>query len=245
MTLSLQGITVVAASGDTGTTDQLGQCRNPATGGLQHGHGHFSVLFPCSCPYVTCVGGTQLSETNETWSASESWFPPETALFANVSGAIASSGGGFSTIFDALSFQAPHIADYLTNDTHLGDLAASGYYNPKGRGYPDVSLRAHEFLVQTNGGLRRITGTSASAPVFASMLARVNNARLLANKTTVGFVNPVLYAFKQEIMRDVDTGYNFGCGVDRAFEATCGWDAVTGLGSPQFEKLMEVFLRLP
>jgi tripeptidyl-peptidase I len=108
-----------------------------------------------------------------------------------------------------------------------------------------VSLRAHDFLIQTNGGLRRVTGTSASAPVFASMLARVNNARLLANKTTVGFVSPILYAFKDKIMRDVDTGYIFGCGIARAFEATSGWDAVTGLGSPKFEKMMEVFLNLP
>ncbi|KAM7210718.1 Tripeptidyl-peptidase SED1 [Rhypophila decipiens] len=266
LSLALLGVTVVVASGDTGTVDEQGQCRDPVTGELRAGDGHFVPLYPCSCPYVTCLGGTQLAAapadgngtggggggggSGRAWNASDPWFPPETALFVNASsgGTIINSGGGFSEVFTAPQWQAGHTERYLGRKCcreHLAELAGAGYFNRSGRGLPDVSLRANDYLVQTNGVLKRVTGTSAVAPVFGAMVARINNLRLRAGKTTVGFLNPVLYEAGKDALTDVVSGYNFGCGVKEAFRATPGWDPVTGLGTPRFEKLVELFMQLP
>jgi tripeptidyl-peptidase I len=248
--LGLRGVTVIAASGDRGPADQRNLCIDPETGTANVSEGYFSSNFPASCPWVTGVGGTQLTPTNQSWVKGSRAFPPETALDTTLGSAstIVSSGGGFSNIFSAPFYQSAAVEAYLTQPehrAHLANLSLSGYFNPHGRGYPDVSVVALNYLVFTNGNLRSGTGTSASTPVFASMIVRINDARLRAGKGPVGFVNAVLYAYQHKIMRDVETGSNTGCGVSEAFPAQEGWDAVTGLGSPDFEKLLDLYLHLP
>jgi tripeptidyl-peptidase-1 len=87
-----------------------------------------------------------------------------------------------------------------------------------------------------------VGGTSASAPVFASILNRINEERLAVNKSTVGFVNPVLYANPQ-ILHDITTGTNPGCNTT-GFSAATGWDPVTGLGTPNYPEMLKLFLSL-
>ncbi|KAK4464606.1 putative protease s8 tripeptidyl peptidase [Cladorrhinum samala] len=87
-------------------------------------------------------------------------------------------------------------------------------------------------------------GTSASNPVFASIVTLINSERMYAGKGPVGFINPVVYA-NPEALKDVMTGANRGCGVDEAFRAASGWDPTTGLGSPDYERLRELFMSLP
>lgn len=89
----------------------------------------------------------------------------------------------------------------------------------------------------------RVHGTSASAPVAAAMVSLVNNERLLAGKGPVGFINPVLYN-NLEVVEDVVHGENTGCGVRHGFRAVEGWDATTGLGSPNYERLLR-FVHVP
>ncbi|KAK7998385.1 ribonuclease T2 [Apiospora arundinis] len=248
--LGLQGVTVIGASADRGPADQLGGCVDRETGAANASEGLFSSVFPASCPWITTVGGTQLQPAAATWSEG-AVFPDETAL----DNTWMSSGGGFSRHFAAPAYQAGLTAAYLNGSggsssapgvaAHLANLSSHGYFDPRGRGYPDVSALGLGFLVNMYGQYYSVRGTSASAPVVASMVARVNDARLHAGKGTVGFINPVLYAHRDAIMRDVKNGTNHGCGVDEAFPATEGWDAVTGLGSPDFEKLLEVYMRLP
>jgi tripeptidyl-peptidase-1 len=74
-----------------------------------------------------------------------------------------------------------------------------------------------------------IGGTSASSPVFASILTRINEERLKAGKSTIGFVNPTLYKHP-EVLHDITVGSNPGCG-SAGFTASKGWDPVTGLGT--------------
>lgn len=62
-------------------------------------------------------------------------------------------------------------------------------------------------------------------------------------KSTVGFINPVLYQIPFA-MNDIVNYTNYGCDF-QGFPATQGWDAFTGLGSPRFDKLLEVFMALP
>ena len=98
-------------------------------------------------------------------------------------------------------------------------------------------------------------GTSAAAPVFAGIIALLNDARLRANKPPLGFLNPWLYAEGHKFMTDVTAGASEGCnGVNgqtgeeyedsgiipgAAWNATVGWDPVTGFGTPDFGKLLE------
>ena len=86
-------------------------------------------------------------------------------------------------------------------------------------------------------------GTSASTPVFATVIHRINNERMAAGKGPVGFINPVLYANPQ-VLNDVVEGRNVGCESD-GFEAVSGWDPVTGLGTPNFERMRALFMELP
>ncbi|KAJ6059577.1 hypothetical protein N7444_003216 [Penicillium canescens] len=95
---------------------------------------------------------------------------------------------------------------YLSEAEGVAKLAEVGYFNPHGRGYPDLSAVATNYLVQLDGGYRSVKGMSTVVPLIASMIAKINEARLRAGKSTVGFINPVLYAHRKKIMRDVTTG---------------------------------------
>lgn len=69
-------------------------------------------------------------------------------------------------------------------------------------GYPDISANGAWYQIRVDGMARHIFGNEAARPTIASMLALINAERLNAGKSTVGFVNPVLYAHP-EILRDV------------------------------------------
>ena len=71
-------------------------------------------------------------------------------------------------------------------------------------------------------------GTSASTPIFASIINRINEERLAVGKNPVGFVNPTLYA-NPWALNDITNGTNPGCGTV-GFSAVPGWDPVSGLG---------------
>ena len=68
-------------------------------------------------------------------------------------------------------------------------------YNINGRGYPDISLLAQSYLIVANNSLFSISGTSASAPVFAGMVTLLNRQRRKQGKSTMGFLNPFLYTY--------------------------------------------------
>ena len=239
--LGLQGVTVVAGSADRGTADQLGTCIDPETGEEGAKEGHFSAIFPASCPWVTAVGATQLKPTGDDKWDEDTPFPGEESLDFNGT----TSGGGFSRAFSAPWYQSKQTDEYLDGSKKAHELGEKGYFDMKGRGYPDIAAIGLNYLIRTNGAFRAVRGTSASVPLVAGMFAKINQARLEAGKRTIGFVNPVLYTLGKKAMRDVTVGANDGCGVEEAFEALEGWDAVTGLGSPDYAKLLDLYMRLP
>jgi tripeptidyl-peptidase-1 len=98
-------------------------------------------------------------------------------------------------------------------------------------------------VIANNGKWETVLGTSASAPTVASLIALLNDVRLRAGKSPVGFINPVLYG-NPSAMNDIVTGNNFGCN-ETAFEAGLGWDPVTGLGTLDFERLKTIYEGLP
>jgi tripeptidyl-peptidase-1 len=90
-------------------------------------------------------------------------------------GGVITSGGGFSTYNPTPSWQKAAVKSYFQN--LLSFIYPTDGYNPKGRGYPDVSLIGVWYEVFIQGELTPIFGTSASAPVFAAFISLANAAR--------------------------------------------------------------------
>lgn len=114
------------------------------------------------------------------------------------------------------------------------------------------------YEVVYGGKLSPSGGTSAASPVVAGIIGLLNDARLRAGKSTLGFINPLLYAIGSGALNDITLGQSIGCnGVSTqsgapvngsiipwaTWNATVGWDPVTGLGTPDFEKLKALVLK--
>ncbi|TVY45378.1 Tripeptidyl-peptidase [Lachnellula subtilissima] len=237
MKLGMQGVSVVLASGDSGVAGPTGD--DSSDGCLGTGQ-IFSPDFPATCPYITTVGSTTLPAGGNVTDDAET----STTRFP--------SGGGFSNIYATPEYQQSAVDDYLTNSpppyvsyttTDNGAIGADGgIYNKGGRGYPDVSAVGDNIVIFNAGAPTLVGGTSASAPIFASILTLINEERLAAGKSTIGFVNPTLYAHP-EAFHDITDGSNPGCNTT-GFAAAKGWDPVSGLGTPIYPSLLEVFMSL-
>jgi tripeptidyl-peptidase-1 len=178
--------------------------------------------FPASSPYVVAVGGTQGPEHGESEEACSSR-----------NGGIITTGGGFSNYYSRPLYQEKAVSNYLDLVNGANNQPLNGY-NKKGRGYPDVSLLAFNYVVYIGGEQTTVSGTSASTPVFAGMVALVNSDRLANGKPLVGWLNPALYAEYKNVssfIHDITAGEN-SCGVyrgasticcDEGFSATEGW----------------------
>lgn len=114
-----------------------------------------------------------------------------------------------------------------------------GLYNKRGRAYPDIAAQGQYFAYVWNGTEGVISGTSASTPLMAGILALVNDALLSCGRKPLGFLNPWLYKRGHKAFTDITQGSAAGCGVD-GFAAKEGWDPVTGFGTPIFTELVEV-----
>lgn len=162
-----------------------------------------------------------------------------------------SSGGGFSNIYPQPDYQQDALSKYFAQSdpgykyysggSNLG--MNGGLYNRMGRGFPDVSANGYNIATVTQGGHATQGGTSASTPLFAAIINRINEQRLNAGKNAVGFINPTLYAHP-EILNDITSGTNPGCNT-KGFSAVPGWDPVTGLGTPNYPKMLKYFMSLP
>jgi len=241
--LGLQGVSVLFVSGDSGVANRYSSqsnntCLTPlATGDFLSPSGpRFSPSFPSNCPWVTTVGGTFLKSHNLSDGEVAVALPyaPNPLLDYY-------SGGGFSNIFPRPDYQSAAVTSYLTN--HPPPYPSPDIYNSLGRAYPDLSAMALNLSVVINSRVQVAGGTSASTPVVASIITLLNEARIAVGKGPIGFLNPTLYAHP-EAFRDVTEGANPGCGT-AGFTAEKGWDPVTGLGTPDYGRLEEVFLGLP
>lgn len=164
----------------------------------------------------------------------------EQALINPMSSHSLYSGGGFSDVFPSPSYQYNAVSNYLKS--HAPKYGAS-VFNSSGRGYPDVSALGLNLATVRNGAAQPVGGTSASAPIFASIINMLNEERLEIGKKPIGFLNPIIYKHP-EMFNDVTVGSNPGCNTT-GFPASPGWDPVTGMGTPNYEKMLEVFLALP
>jgi len=203
-----RGITILAASGDSGVGADRGSCVK------------FVSQWPAASPFITAVGGTFQVGAAET--------------------GVGFSGGGFSNYWDRPAWQKEAVAKYFTV---AQNLPPQDRYNQTGRGFPDVAALATGYLVIVDGFPMPVDGTSCSTPTFSGVVSLLNDVRLTASKNPLGFLNPFIYQ-NAAAFNDVTTGNNPGCGT-RGFQAAAGWDPVTGMGTPNFAKLVEAVKKLP
>lgn len=218
MQLTSRGVSVLVASGDGGEagtgTSQMGCYAND---GFRN-KTEFLATFPADCPYVTAVGAT--------------------ASYSTVAAADFSSGG-FSNYFGRPSWQEEAAAAYIAalNGSH------AGWYNASGRGIPDIAAVGSRIAI---GGGLHTKGTSASTPIVASLVALINDKRLRAGKPVLGFLNPLLYSGKvDDALTDCTEGSGGSCSFgngefETGFDALPGWDAVTGLGTINLGKMIDL-----
>ena len=170
-----------------------------------------NVDFPASSPHVLACGGTKLDASGSTIVSEVVW--NELALKDGA------TGGGVSNFFALPSWQA-----------NAKVPAPSG--KTGGRGVPDVAGNADPttgYQVRYDGSPTVLGGTSAVAPLWAGLVA-IANQQL---GTQVGYLNPIIYTAKPAAtFNDITVGNN------GAFSAGPGWDACTGLGSPNAAKLI-------
>ncbi|KAF7344006.1 Family S53 protease [Mycena venus] len=147
------------------------------------------------------------------------------------------SSGGFSNYFPTPDYQAEDVAAYLAWLDSLGTIPEDGRFNRSGRGFPDVSAQGENYEIVVDNQFGTVAGTSCSSPLFASVIALLNDELVAAGKPTLGFLNPFLYSsVGRAALNDVMFGDNPGCATD-GFFGHAGWDAVTGLGTPNYTAL--------
>ncbi|GHG52842.1 kumamolisin [Sinomonas cellulolyticus] len=212
------GVTVTAAAGDRGSTDG-------ATDGRDHAD------FPASSPHALGCGGTRLQADPSTGAITS-----ETVW--NDSPTTSATGGGYSDVFPAPSWQtavAPAPAGHASAEAHRKPKPKPKPPTPApashGRGVPDVAGVADPqtgYRVRVDGADMVIGGTSAVAPLWAALIARLAQA----TGKRFGLMQPALYA-QPGAFRDVTSGNN------GTFHAGPGWDACTGLGSPNGTALLK------
>ncbi|KAH9011452.1 subtilisin-like protein [Lactarius hengduanensis] len=146
------------------------------------------------------------------------------------------SGGGFSNYFSRPAYQGRAVLTYLEN---LGSRYY-GLYNANGRGMPDISAQADQCVFVYRMGEHTADGTSFAVPIAAGIVSLLNDYRLSMGRTPLGFLNYWLYDFgiANLGLNDITFGSNPGCNTD-GFTASAGWDPVTGLGTPDFFKLID------
>lgn len=197
------GVTICVAAGDHGVADLDGA----------HWDGHIHVDHPACDDYVLACGGTQIDAKGDdvVWNDG-------TPFNTSPNGGGWSGGGGISTVIPVPAYQ---------QGVALPKSLSTG---KPGRGVPDIAMSATNYFTRVQGQEGASGGTSAVAPLMASLVALLNQA----GGKNVGFLNPFLYAHASAgLFRDVTQGDNGIRNTVGGYSAGPGWDACTGLGTPR------------
>jgi kumamolisin len=196
------GITVCVATGDHGTAGMEAVLWD----------GKIHVDHPACDPSVLACGGTRIDAGKDIVWNDETPFDPRV-----LGGGGWASGGGISVVFPVPTYQRD------------AKLPVSIVTSRTGRGVPDIAMSAMNYFTRTDTAEESAGGTSAVAPLMAGLVARLNQAK----KKNVGFLNPFLYAnVAKGVVKDVTEGTNGIANTVQGYQAGPGWDACTGLGTP-------------
>jgi len=200
------GATVTVAAGDNGSSD------DPS------GQTSVHCDFPASSPNALACGGTRLVGNTSSFAITSE------VVWNELASNEGAGGGGVSDVFPVPAYQA-----------HAGVPASAGG-GTVGRGVPDVAGNADPvtgYLVIVDGQREPIGGTSAVAPLWAGLIARLAQA----TGKKFGLLQPLLYAGVTS--GSAAAGFNdIVSGDNGAYKAGPGWDACTGLGSPNGAALL-------
>jgi hypothetical protein len=264
-----QGQTVIAAAGDDGSTDCYQDTDLSATQRTA-----LAADFPASSQYVTGMGGTEFpaadvavgnttyfsaapSTTTDSISSALSYIPEMVWNDDSASGGISSGGGGTSIYTPRPTWQAGVSGIAAGTQRLVPDLALDS--SPNNAGYLYCSSDTSDtgitgscfngFRDASNVYLTVAGGTSFAAPIFAGMLAIINQSR---NSTGQGLINPTLYTLAANsttyasAFHDITSGGN-QCTAgtsycttigEAAYAATTGYDEASGLGSVDMYNLL-------
>lgn len=253
------GPTICIATGDFGSNCSIG---NEVGSSPAKGDGYAHVQYPASDPWVLGVGGTTLGQYLPMGSTTPA--PVEFPWNAPFTGdPWGTGGGGVSDYFPLPSYQAlagvPGSVNPGIAAPNPSTITPPAPFNATGRGVPDVAANANYrtgFSGICFGGIpggQIGNGTSASAPFWAGLIAVLNsNAGF-----NIGFANPTLYTLGASAFNPInplwpDPAYpqlataptdNGNAGIP-GYPTQAGWDAVTGLGSPNGMELLNGFTAL-
>ena len=289
-----QGQTIFAASGDQGSTS----CSDPISTTIPLSTQQaLAVNYPASSPYVTGVGGTEVSQTNAAyytqgqgyWTAQNTSadvttsalkYIPEVAWNDDASsgqasaangGGLSATGGGASTLFtkpawqtgvpgipsdgkrdvpDVALYSSPAFVPYLLCSSDQSMWQSASINGPA----QAASCSGGTFRDTVSGGsyLTAAGGTSFATPIFAGMVALINQQK--GYVTGQGLINPSLYTLAsnsttyKSAFNDITSGNNYctagttfgycsSSGSTEGYAAGAAYDLVTGLGSVDLSNL--------
>ncbi len=196
---SAQGQSFLAASGDWGAYPNS-----------------TPYYYPPEDPYVTAVGGTDLTTTGPggAWRSETAWID---------------SGGGISP--DHLAISSYQQLSGVINSSNKGSTTY--------RNVPDIAAQADylNYICYSGSCATNWGGTSFSAPRWAGFVALVNQSKKANGKAVMGFLNPTIYPIGlgssySNYLHDISSGNNDCCSQSLWYNAVTGYDLVTGWGSP-------------
>lgn len=245
---AMKGVTILNASGDTGSS--ISSVSVPSIGFVND---LALVNYPGASPGVLACGGSTLFASGGrivdevVWNALGNLFIPVQAPRQPPinNGA---TGGGASIVYEQPDYQSAAEVPRATNFRAVwrSELVQSSLESPApvpayGRGVPDVAghAAAYRFLVQGTApqNLTTLGGTSATTPLWAGLLARINQG--LGRRC--GFLNPTLY---QELRAGALRQITYGCNGAYQAHPALRWNACTGLGVPDGTALLRQLERL-
>ncbi|MBH1988868.1 MAG: S8 family serine peptidase [Myxococcaceae bacterium] len=199
-----------------------------------------TVQFPKCSPYITVVGGLGYDIINKFSAAS-----------IQTSDGLTSGGGFCGSHAETPAYQIPVINQYV-------DRFPSK--RREGRGYPDLSMIAVNLVFVYNKTQNIASGTSLSTPIMAGIFSLLNSQMKINGKPLLGNINRLLYEYKIPFY-DIVLGNNFAGGFDegvysdqnysyiylqydenKGYEATNGWDPVTGFGAIMYNDSLNSLL---
>eukprot|EP01006_Ploeotia_vitrea_P017803 TRINITY_DN49037_c0_g1_i1.p1 TRINITY_DN49037_c0_g1~~TRINITY_DN49037_c0_g1_i1.p1 ORF type:complete len:727 (-),score=127.09 TRINITY_DN49037_c0_g1_i1:93-2099(-) len=252
--MTMRGLTVVISAGDAGSTNV----------GFLDGDLHsinpncsrFRPQYPASSVWVTTVSSTFLTP-NYLPFCEKPTTVCEKIGEAPVSigqGRFWTTGGGFSHMFPQPEWQRSAVSGWESWAKMSGDggLPPAKMWNASLRAYPDISTIGWNYPIIIDGKTVYAGGTSSSAPIFGALCSLLNEERLRQKKPPLGNINKLLYTMAMEApdaFNDVVVGNNndgqvqhrgskYASTCPHGFQCGPGWDPATGLGTPNWGKML-------
>ncbi len=192
-----------------------------------------AVPEPADDPYITVVGGTELTTTGPAGS----WVSETTWNSGSSFSGTEATGGGLS-----LTYPIPVWQQGISMTANQGSTTM--------RNTPDVAMVADNVWIIANGEGSAVGGTSVASPLWAGVAALVNQEAAATGQRPLGFANPALYAIAQSAgyaasFHDITTGNNTTSASPSKFYAVTGYDLCTGWGTPGGTNLIQSLLVPP